>query len=158
MSAAMGRLLDLRRSRERQAEIELSRALAEWRRQTDHVAELERRLETFTHDSNLHIAALYRATVGGELGPSGIDILIETVDAQYRLQRDMRVLVATQKRLLDQLDEAVAKARATLNERRRTVLKLTALVEEIARDAARAAEIAAEAEAERPFIRKAAHA
>lgn len=150
MTLGVPQLLELRRMRERQAESNLSRALAEHQRQLAHVADLERRQAEFTIESALRVTSLYQGVVDARLGPSGLDQLISLVDEQYRLRHEKKVEIATQKRVAEQLAEDVEKARTQLNERRRNVAKLEHIDGEARREAARRTEILAEAEMERP--------
>jgi len=150
----LGQLLDLRRARERRAETDLSRAVAEHRRQAEHIAELERQREDLAVASGRRVAELYMGVVDNRLGPAGLDSLVASVDEQYRLRQEMKVRIATQQRLLGSLAEDVEKARAALNARRRHVVKLESVATEIDHAIARKAEILAELEMERPFIPK----
>lgn len=150
MTLGVPQLLDLRRMRERQAESDLSRAMAEHRQQLEHIANLERSQAEFAITSALRVTALYQGVVDARLGPSGLDQLIALVDEQYRLRHERKVEIATQKRVAEQLAQAVDEARTRLNERRRNVAKLEHIDGEARREAARMDEIRAEADMERP--------
>lgn len=150
MSKSLTQLLSLRRNREQQAAIQLQRALA---RQREHEKALARAYDTATETAKAataRIAELYRQCVNDRLSRGDLDLLGAQVDGQYARAAETRAAVLTAEKTLAGVLTEVDTARAHLIEQSRNVQKLDLILADLRSAAERAAEINAEAEAERP--------
>lgn len=146
MTDALTKLLALRRMRERQAAAAFEKAAGKHRAQSEHVAGLERRQAAFLVETRERISGLYAGCVGSRMSRGDLERLTATVDHLNHCQTEMRVMVAGQRQLRDHLANEAESARQARIARERTVRKLEFLLDDMASDAARAAEAAAEAE------------
>lgn len=150
MSRALPQLLALRRTREQQAAAQLQRAVARHREQEELLARMEVREKETEMAVATQIAHLYRQCVNLRLSRADLDLLMAKVDGQYALEAEMHAAVVAAGKELAAIAAEVEAARKLMLERSRNVQKLDLIVDTLRVEAERAAEVTAEAEAERP--------
>lgn len=150
MTQAIAQLLALRRMREQQAAAQLQSVVARHRQQQDLLAEMKVREQETAVAVASRIAELYRLCVNDRLSRGDLDLLAAKVNGQYLLEAEMHAAVAGAGKTLAAMAVDVDAARRLLLDRSRNVQKLDLIQDNLRMAAERAAEIAAEAEAERP--------
>lgn len=141
-------LLACRRERERRAEEELVRRLAERARIAQAIERARVALQAHEASSRSRVVALYRDVSGQRMQVGRLERLNDQIqDITERAQRMRKHLEGLQADLA-KADEAVEKARQALAQRRREAEKLDFLSADLRREQLRAQEILAETELE----------
>lgn len=157
MNKSLTQLLSLRRNREQQAAIQLQRMLEREREHEEALERARRKAMETARNAAERIAELYDRCVNERLNRGDLDLLTAQVDGQYAREAQTRVAMVTAEKALTGVRTEVEAARAHLAEQSRNVQKLDLIRADLRATAEKAAEINAEAEAERPSIPSSSH-